>query len=72
MRVPDHLFEQRRPFLPRGRPGAGGEAPAAGLDADLRVGGQVQVPRRMVVLPVVRADHDEVAGVVKLEVQQGR
>ena len=48
-----HLVVQRGTLLSLGYVGLGGEALPTGIDGNVRVGGDVQVPRGMVVLTVV-------------------
>ena len=68
----NHLVEQCSPLFPSGYTSICGEALALGFDGNMGVGGDVKVPRWMVVLAVVGSDDDKVVGFFKLEVHEGR
>ena len=67
-----HLVEQRGPFLALGYTRLGREALAPSFDSNAWIGGGVQIPRRMVVLAVIRSNDYEVTRPFELEVNQGR
>lgn len=70
--LPQPPCHTARRVLHPGCAGFGGKALTVSLDVNIRVGRNVQVPGRMVVLAVVGRGDNEVARLLELKVHQGR